>query len=74
MQLKASHYRCILLPRRRENNVRVISFHPVGHANDQKRHLGLLRLRIFKLRWVSVANDNLGPKPLISDSATRKSL
>ena len=26
------------------------------------------------MRWVSVANDHLGPKPLISDSATRRSL
>ena len=46
----------------------------LGHATDQKRHLGLIRLRIFKMRWVSVANDHLGPKPLISDSATRRSL
>ena len=45
-----------------------------GHATDQKRHLGLIRLRIFKMRWVSVANDHLGPKPLISGSATRRSL
>ena len=45
-----------------------------GHATEQKRHLGLIRLRIFKMRWVSVANDHLGPKPLISDSATRRSL
>ena len=29
---------------------------------------------IFKMRWVSVANDHLGPKPLISDSATQRSL
>ena len=26
------------------------------------------------MRWVSVANDHLGPKSLISDSATRRSL
>ena len=26
------------------------------------------------MRWASVANDHLGPKPLISDSATRRSL
>ena len=26
------------------------------------------------MRWVSVANDHLGPKPLISDSATLRSL
>ena len=45
-----------------------------GHATDQKRHLGVIRLRIFKMRWVSVANYHLGPKPLISDSATRRSL
>ena len=44
------------------------------HATDQKRHLGLIRLRKFKRRWVSVANDHIGPKPLISDSATRRSL
>ena len=50
------------------------SFIRLGHATDQKRHLGLIRLRIFKMRWVSVANDHLGPKPLISDSATRWSL
>ena len=29
MQLKASRYWCIFLPSRRENDVRVISFHPV---------------------------------------------
>ena len=46
----------------------------LGHATDQKRHLRLIRLRIFKMRWVSVANDDLGLKPLISDSATRRSL
>ena len=46
----------------------------VGHATDQKRHLVLIRFRIFKMRWASVANDHLGPKPLISDSATRRSL
>ena len=46
----------------------------VGHATDQKRHLVLIRLRIFKMRWASVANDHLGPKPLISDSTTRRSL
>ena len=46
----------------------------LGHATDQKRHLGLIRLRIFKMRWVSVANDDLELKPLISDSATRRSL
>ena len=46
----------------------------LGHATDQKRHLGLIPLRIFKMRWVSFANDHLGPKPLISDSATRRSL
>ena len=45
-----------------------------GHATDQKRHLVLIRFRIFKMRWASVANDHLGPKPLISDSATRRSL
>ena len=50
------------------------SFIRSGHATDHKRHLGLIRLRIFKMRWVSVANDHLGPKPLISDSATRRSL
>ena len=50
------------------------SFIRSGHATDQKRHLGLIRLQIFKMRWVSVANDHLGPKPLISDSATRRSL
>ena len=49
----------------------IISFRPC--TNDQKRHRGLIRLRIFKMRWVSVANDHLGPKPLISDSATRRS-
>ena len=26
------------------------------------------------MRWASVANDHLGPKPLISDNATRRSL
>ena len=46
----------------------------INEATDQKRHLGLIRLRIFKMRWVSVANDHLGPKPLISDIATRRSL
>ena len=47
----------------------------LGHATaDQKRHFGLIRLRIFKMRWVSFANDHLGHKPLISDSATRRSL
>ena len=46
----------------------------LGHATEQKRHLGLIRLRIFKMCWVSVANDHLGPKPLFSDSAIRKSL
>ena len=50
------------------------SFIRLGHDTDQKRHLGLIRLRIFKMRWVSVANDDLGLKPLISDSATRKSM
>ena len=50
------------------------SFIRLGHATDQKCHLGLIRLRIFKMRWVSVANDHLGPKPLISDSATERSL
>ena len=50
------------------------TFIRLGHATDQKCHLGLIRLRIFKMRWVSVANDHLGPKPLISDSATRRSL
>ena len=36
----------------------------VGHATDQKRHLvQLIRFRIFKMRWASVANDHLGPKP-----------
>ena len=50
------------------------SFIRLGHATDQKRHLGLIRLRIFKMRWAAVANDHLGPKPLISDSATRRSL
>ena len=50
------------------------SFIKLGHATDQKCHLGLIRLRIFKMRWISVANDHLGPKPLISDSATRRSL
>ena len=50
------------------------SFIRLGHATDQKRHLALIRLRIFKMRWVSFANDHLGPKPLISDSATRRSL
>ena len=46
----------------------------VSHATDQKRHLVLIRFRIFKIRWASVANDHLGTKPLISDSATRMSL
>ena len=46
----------------------------VGHTTDQKRHLMLIRFRIFKMRWTSVANDHLGPKPPISDSATRRSL
>ena len=50
------------------------SFIRLGHATDEKRHRGLIRLRIFKMRWVSVANDHLGPKPLISDSATRRRL
>ena len=50
------------------------SFIRLGHATDQKRHLGLIRLRTFKMHWVSVANDHLGPNPLISDSATRMSL
>ena len=50
------------------------SFIRLGHAIDQKCHLGLIRLRIFKMRWVSVVNDHLGPKPLTSDSATRRSL
>ena len=50
------------------------SFIRLGQATDQKCHLGLIRLRIFKMRWVSVANDHLGPKLLISDSATRRSL
>ena len=50
------------------------SFIRLGHATDQKRHLGLIRLRIFKMRCVSVANDHLGPKSLISDSAIRRSL
>ena len=36
--------------------------------------ISLIRFRIFKMRWASVANDHLGPKPLISDSATRRSL
>ena len=49
------------------------SFIRLGHATDQKHHLGLIRLRIFKMCWVSVANNHLGPKPLISDSATRRS-
>ena len=46
----------------------------LGHATDQKCHLGLICLRIFKMRWVLVVNDHLGPEPLISDSATRRSL
>ena len=46
----------------------------LGHATDQKCHLGLICLRIFKMRWVSVVNDHLRPEPLISDSATRRSL
>ena len=46
----------------------------INEATDQKRHLGLIRLRIFKMRWVSVVNDHLGPKPLISDIAARRSL
>ena len=46
----------------------------VGHATDQKRHLVLIRFRIFKMRWALVANDHLGPKPLISNSPTRRSL
>ena len=50
------------------------TFIRLGHATDQKCHLGLIRLRIFKMRWVSVENDHLGPKPLISDSVTRRSL
>ena len=50
------------------------SFIWLGHATDQRRHLGLIRLRIFKMRRVSFANDHLGPKSLISDSATRRSL
>ena len=50
------------------------SFIRLDHATDQKCHFGVIRLRIFKMRWVSVANDHLGPKPLISDSATRRSL
>ena len=50
------------------------SFIRLGDATDQKCHLGLIRLRIFKMRWVSVPNDHLGPKPLISDSATQRSL
>ena len=50
------------------------SFIRLGHATDQKRHLGLIRLRIFKMRCVSVANDHLGRKPLTSDSAIRRSL
>ena len=32
-----------------------MKFIKLGHATDQKRHLGLIRLRIFKMRWVSVA-------------------
>ena len=55
-------------------NIKELSFIRLGHATDQKRHLGLIRLRIFKMRWVSVANGHSGPKPLISDSATRRSL
>ena len=27
------------------------SFIRLGHATDQKRHLGLIRLRIFKMRY-----------------------
>ena len=50
------------------------SFIRLGHATDQKRYFGLIRLRMFKMRWVSVADDHLGPKSLISDSATRRSL
>ena len=50
------------------------SFIRLGYATDQKRHLGLIRLRIFQMRWASVANDHLGPKPLILDTATRRSL
>ena len=50
------------------------SFIRLGHATDQKCNLGLIRLRIFKMRWVSVANDHLGPKPLILDNVTRRSL
>ena len=51
------------------------SFIRLGHATaDQKHHFGLIHLRIFKMRWVSFANDHLGHKPLISDSATRRSL
>ena len=50
------------------------SFIRLGHATDQKCYLGLIRLRIFKMRWVSVPNDHSGPKPLISDSATWRSL
>ena len=49
------------------------SFISLCHATDQKRHLGLIRLRIFKMRRVAVANNYLGHKPLISDSATRRS-
>ena len=54
-------------------NIKEVLFR-LGHATDRKFHLGLIRLRIFKMRWVSVPNDHLGPKPLISDSATRRSL
>ena len=34
----------------------------LGHATDLKRHLWLIRLRVFKMCWVSAANDHLGAK------------
>ena len=57
-----------------ELNIKKVLYQVSSYHTDHKRHLGLIRFRIFKMRWVSVANDHLGPKPLISDSATRRSL
>ena len=48
---------CIFMVQKSRN-----SFIRLGHATDQKRHLALIRFRIFKMRWVSFANDHLGPK------------
>ena len=50
------------------------SFIRLGHATDQKRHLGLICLRIFKMHWVSVPNDHLGHKSLIRQCNLKESV